>query len=109
MARRRPTNRLKTNSEIPHEVRAQIFRWAHEHLFEQDHQAPAGELEINLCGVYEKNECFLTHEGQDYYVLGQKFRGDTEIQIKLLRNLTDLPVMLPAAIPRDILRRLNER
>ena len=109
MARRRPVNRLRPNNYIPHEVRRQIFRWAEEHLFSQEQVAPTGELEINLCGVYEKNECFLTYEGQDYYVLGQKFRGETDIEIKLLRTVADLPVMLPASIPREILKRLNER
>lgn len=109
MARRKkPFNRLNRTNGIPPEVRAEIIRWAQTHLFDQDPPKTPGVMEVHLFGGYEKNEGFLQYGGQDFYISGHKSKGHIEIQLRHLKTLKDLPVMLPSSIPQDLLQRLNE-
>lgn len=90
-------------------VRARILCWTQHHLLNEEFSADPNDFQIALFAGCRRREAFLFIDGADYYVFGKRAGGKTEIELRALRSLQDLPAMLPEEVPIDVYERLEKR
>jgi hypothetical protein len=85
-------------------LRAKIIRWARHYLVGASEQSQ----ELHISSDFQQQEAFIYVDGADYYILADRSDGETNIKIKELKTLDDLPAMVPDEVPADVYVRLEQ-